>query len=335
MPQRSFLLAVALLGCAVTPLHPQAAATWKDPSPHAIRFVPVGDNVRLEVLDWGGTGNSIVLLAGGGDTAHVFDDFAPKLTAHNHVYGITRRGFGASAYEDATDVGERLGDDVLAVIDALKLDKPVFVGHSIAGAEMSWMASAHPERIRGLVFLEAGYSYAFDNGKGSPTSEMMKLKAPEAPPATGADLVNFSALQKYDERVNGVRFPEAELRAMRQTKADGSVGDWRIPPGGPMLMKLITRGQKYTKIPVPSLFIFANPHSQGTWVDLNNDASVRRLAKAYNDALAILTEKQEKAVEQGLPTARVITLHGANHFVFLSNETDVLQYISTFVERTR
>jgi pimeloyl-ACP methyl ester carboxylesterase len=50
--------------------------------------------VRLEVLDWGGTGRSLVLLAGGGDTAHIFDDFAPKLTGDFHVYGITRRGFG-------------------------------------------------------------------------------------------------------------------------------------------------------------------------------------------------------------------------------------------------
>jgi hypothetical protein len=66
-----------------------------DPSPHVTRFVSVDKDVRLEVLDWGGSGRPIVLLAGGGNTAHVFDDFAPKLRAHNHVYGITRRGFGA------------------------------------------------------------------------------------------------------------------------------------------------------------------------------------------------------------------------------------------------
>jgi hypothetical protein len=39
----------------------------------------VQEGVRLEVLDWGGSGRPLVLLAGGGDTAHVFDDFAPKL----------------------------------------------------------------------------------------------------------------------------------------------------------------------------------------------------------------------------------------------------------------
>jgi len=96
-------------------------------------------------------------------------------------------------------------------------------------------------------------------------------------------------------------------------------------------MKLVTGAPKYTKIPVPSLFIFSNPHGLGTWVDSSLDKAVRRSAKAYTDALAVLTEKQEKAVEQGLPTARFITLHGANHFVFLSNETDVLRDMSAFL----
>lgn len=72
----------------------QQSASWRDPSPHTVRFVTVEENVRLEVLDWGGAGRPVVLLAGGGNTAHVFDDLAPKLATDSHVYGITRRGFG-------------------------------------------------------------------------------------------------------------------------------------------------------------------------------------------------------------------------------------------------
>src|SRR5206468_12922996 len=51
------------------------AAPWHDPSPHTVRVVTVADGVRLEVLDWGGSGRPVVLIAGGGNTAHVFDDF--------------------------------------------------------------------------------------------------------------------------------------------------------------------------------------------------------------------------------------------------------------------
>src|SRR5690349_16209825 len=59
------LLALPLASC-----HAQA---WIDPSPHAVRFVEVEAGVRLEVLDWGGQGSPILLLAGHGDTGHIFD----------------------------------------------------------------------------------------------------------------------------------------------------------------------------------------------------------------------------------------------------------------------
>jgi non-heme chloroperoxidase len=332
--RREFLPAgIALMISFILPLHSQSGTRWKDPSPHAVRFVSVGDSVLLEVLDWGGSGRAVVLLAGGGDTAHVFDDFAPRLTTHNHVYGITRRGFGASGYADAENVGERLGEDVLAVIDALKLDRPILVGHSVAGAELSWMANRYPDRVAGVVYLEAGYSYAFDDGKGSSALDMMKLKAPQPPTPSAADLVSFEALQRYGERVNGFHLPEGELREERQTNSDGSVGNFRNPLGGAMLMKLLSVGQEYTRIPVPSLFVFANPHSLGTWVESSADASVRSDAKAYYVTLRAMTERQEKSVESGVPTAHVITIRNGNHFVFLSNETECLRPVQAFLSK--
>ena len=106
-----------------------------DTSSHRVRFVTVDadKNVRLEVLDWGGAGRPLVLLAGGGDTAHVFDDFATKLTPNFHVYAITRRGFGESGFSAEGYEAELLGKDVLTVIEILKLSRPVLAGHSLAG----------------------------------------------------------------------------------------------------------------------------------------------------------------------------------------------------------
>jgi len=73
----------------------QTNAAWRDPSPHHVRGITVDSSVRLEVLDWEGSGPPLVLL-GCYLSAHVYDDFAPKLTNQFHVYGITRRGIGAS-----------------------------------------------------------------------------------------------------------------------------------------------------------------------------------------------------------------------------------------------
>jgi pimeloyl-ACP methyl ester carboxylesterase len=73
------------------------AQSGVDTSTHTVQFVPVEKDVSLEVLDWGGTGRPLIFLAGNGDTAHSFDGFAPRFTSKNHVYGITRRGFGVSS----------------------------------------------------------------------------------------------------------------------------------------------------------------------------------------------------------------------------------------------
>src|SRR6266403_4526129 len=121
-----------LLISFMVPLHSQQPPPWKDPSPHIAQFVTVDKNVRLEVLDWGGSGRPLVLLAGGGNTAHIFDKFAPQLMDTYHVYGITRRGFGSSSAPVSGYSADRLGDDVLAVLDVLKLVRPVLAGHSIA-----------------------------------------------------------------------------------------------------------------------------------------------------------------------------------------------------------
>lgn len=79
------------------PITGQPASAYIDPSPHHAVMVRVEKNIQLEVLDWGGSGSPVVLLAGSGNTAHTYDDFAPKLARNYHVYGITRRGFGASS----------------------------------------------------------------------------------------------------------------------------------------------------------------------------------------------------------------------------------------------
>lgn len=221
------------------------------------------------------------------------------------------------------------------MLDTLKLKKPVLVGHSIAGEEMSWLANAHPDRLAGLVYLEAAYPYAFDNGKVPTMKQFQSLKAPQPLEPAGSDLANFPSLRQYYLRVLGFTYPEGELRQQRSSKPDGSVGAQRDFPGYAILMSAITDYKKYSTIPVPTLAIFANPHGQGRWVDTSSDPKVIEEAKAYSAALTPLTERQIKAFEQGVPKARVVQLSGAHHYIYLSNEADVLPEIKEFVRGLR
>lgn len=313
MLRRNYFCSPILLIALLAPLYSQQSVPWRDPSPHTVRFVTVEENVRLEVLDWGGTGRPVVLLAGGGRTAHVFDDFAPKLATDHHVYGITRRGFGASGFSASENPAERLRDDVLAVINALNLERPVLVGHSIAGAELSAVANSHPDRVAGLVYLEAGYPYAFDDGEG-PKMKEFQSSGPQPPPPHPADsdLASFSALQKWDAKMYGARKPEAELRQTWESDLLGRPRKERNFPGSQLFTAIMTSKKAYTRIPVPALIIFAIPHVP------------------ENTALDASKERQAKAIERGVPTARVVRLRGA-HFIFLSNEADVLREMRAFL----
>jgi non-heme chloroperoxidase len=131
-----------------------APAWWKT------QFVEVEPGVALEVLDFGGTGRPIVLLAGLGGLAHSYRAFAPKLIPYYHVYAVTRRGFGNSTWPRSGYSTRRLGEDIEVVINTLRLERPLLVGHSFAGAEMSSLAARYPEKACGLVYLDAGYDYA-------------------------------------------------------------------------------------------------------------------------------------------------------------------------------
>jgi len=150
----SICILALLLAFSSATLHGQACASWHDPSAHKVQFVTVRDGVRLEVLDWGGSGRPVVLLAGY-STAHVYDELAPKLTDSAHVYGITRRGLGNSSKPPGGYTARDSAEDVLQVLDALKLEKPILAGHSFGGQDLSVIGAMHPDRVGGLVYLDS------------------------------------------------------------------------------------------------------------------------------------------------------------------------------------
>ena len=100
------------------------------------------------------------------------------------------------------------------------------------------------------------------------------------------------------------------------------------PPGEvPIAAQAIFAGQqKYTDIRDPILAIFAVPHDLGP--AFKDDPTGRAAAEAIDAARA---GAQAKAFESGLPLARVVRLPNANHYVFQSNEADVLREMNAFL----
>jgi non-heme chloroperoxidase len=209
---------------AITP----ETATWRDPSPHHITFVTVDNGVELEVLDWGGKGRAVVLLAGY-QTAHEYDDIAPKLTAFCHVYGITRRGFGASSRPHSGYTAQRSAEDVLQVLATLKLDHPILAGHSFGGEDLATIGAEHPMIVAGLIFLDS----ADDPTLPSSAYGVVEVDSKRLPASMTtepqADNSSFQTFRESQLKAHGVMEPEAELRQRYPVNPDGSIGEDSTP----------------------------------------------------------------------------------------------------------
>lgn len=314
----------AVLGAG---LHAQDKA---GPPKHTVQFVNVEKDVNLEVVDWGGSGPPLVFLAALGADAHEFDWFAPKLTGKCHAYGITRRGFGASSSPSSGYTADRLGDDVLAVIDALRLSRPVLAGHSMAGEELSSVGSRHPEKVAGLIYIEAAYSYAYyDPSQGDLLIDSLELQRKLELLLPGKGRPDQKRLT--EELLQEVSRVEKDLLGRRkelQDQPDIPRPDAGFkPPVIPVpILGMLAGVQKYTDIRVPVLAIYADPHDFGD--EFKNDPA--GLAKAEADDRAKVGAIAD-AFERGVPSARVVRIPHASHYIFGSNEADVLREMNAFL----
>ena len=161
------------------------------------------------------------------------------------------------------------GDDIVAVLDTLRLSDPVLVGHSAAGAEMSAVSKYHPGRAAALVYLDAGGPFALYNPEhGDIDTDRMELQedlaqlakneyddativktladetryrrnlqdlrdeveGATAPSPSVADRVSIAAFQKYFVGYYGGIMPEDEIRQHYQITAEGAVGARIVRP---------------------------------------------------------------------------------------------------------
>ena len=298
------------------------AQSGADTSTHTIQFVTVDKDVKLEVLDWGGSGSPLIFLAGNGDTAHSFDSFAPKFTSQNHVYGITRRGFGASSKPTPANgnySADHLGDDVLAVMQALRIEHPVLVGHSVAGEELSSIGSRFPNKVSGLIYLDAAASWAFyDPAHPQVEIEMNGIrKRIEEIEAGGVD---------EQEKLRELEIAIARFETVLHQSNEDVKTMPPLPPRSPIQAALNFGAEKYTSIPVPVLAIFACPHD---WSHFFPNDPERRAARLAADTANCSAGAETFA--RGVPTARVVRIPNADHYVHRSNEAQVIDEMEKFL----
>jgi non-heme chloroperoxidase len=301
-------------------------AAWQDPSSHTVRFVTVSDGTRIEVLDWGGQGEPLVFIAGLEDAAHMFDDFAPRFTNAFHVIGVTRRGWGASSHPDTGYSIATLSNDVHAVIDTLHLTRVDLAGHSIAGQELTWLATHYPHEVDKLVYLDAGFDYH---------AHPVPSGYPEPPAPTAADSASPAAGLAYARRTSGVPYPEAAFRATEQIDSTGRDLGPMTPHS--FALKVVQAAEStppaFRQVHQPVLAIYERDTSLASVFPFMSPSDT--LGLRWLRMLQEWRRAQERELRATVPQATIVELHGAGHYVFLTQPDTVEHLMRPFLTATK
>lgn len=328
------LLGLAALLALAAPAAPAEAgrkpAACADNTPHTVRMVTVAPGVELEVIDWGGparSGKTMVLLTGLGDNAHVFDGFAYQFTDHFRVIGITRRGFLPSSQpRRGYDVATRAADDI-AVLDALQIRKATFVGHSLAGSELSQLGSAYPDRVDRLVYLDA-----------LDLSRRFRPDRPEPPGAqplfTPATLASLEAYQAASARYLSVREPNQAVCHNLEFDAKGGIVDATSPDWvTERLMAGVAANPPvdWSAIAAPRLGIFApyTIRARQAWYYYLPPAEKAEFDAAW-PAIVVWFRRTVRLFAEG-NEANTRMLPEAPHYVYITNEAEVVRWMRQFL----
>jgi pimeloyl-ACP methyl ester carboxylesterase len=298
-------------------------AACVDNTPHTEQFVTVAPDVKLEVVDWGGSGEAMVLLTGLRDNAHVYDGFAFQFTDYFHVIGITRRGYLPSNQpQSGYDLKTRVADDI-AVLDALGIDKAVLVGHSLAASELSAIGEKYKNRVDKLVYLDA---YDLSGRFNLP-------EPPGAPPPAPADAKSLWTYQAYQARINAIRELDPAVCPGVQFDADGALIGSTTPDSIPEKILADVNALPpvdWAAIKAPRFGFFAlyTLEDKTPWYPYLSTTEQKVFNKNWPGIVEFVTHDVR---EFSTGNSYVYIHPGAPHYVYINTEWEVVREMRRFL----
>jgi len=295
------------------------------------RFITRGPAARIEVLDWGGSGAPLVFLPGLGNTAHVYQDFAPRFTDQHRVVAITPRGFGASRPNDRGAPLDTVLADIAAVIDSLGLAPVTLVGHSLGGDLTTFFAARFGPRVARVVYLDG----ANDRRPGAQPPPNAGWPAP--PQMTAEDSASVQAFQAYVERTYGPRLPPADLLATHRFDRTGRLQGDITPDSVVRVLIGSMRPAPYDSVAVPALAVYPRPDAAR--YDMPYWNRLRGAPRADADSLTAWLVRASRAnidsVRAMLRSLEVVEIPTSGHLIFLLTPSETEAAMRTFLGRDR
>jgi 3-oxoadipate enol-lactonase len=119
------------------------------------------DGCPIHVEIEGPQGAPILMLSNSlGTTLHMWDPQFPRFTERFRVVRFDRRGHGRSGVPPGPYNMDRLGRDVLAIMDSLRIDRASWCGLSMGGMEGMWLGANAANRFERLVLANTSSYFA-------------------------------------------------------------------------------------------------------------------------------------------------------------------------------
>jgi pimeloyl-ACP methyl ester carboxylesterase len=275
------------------------------------------NGIRLHYLDWGGLRPVLILIHGGLDNAHIFDELAPAFSDCFRVIAYDLRGHGRSDAQGPFDTTTRT-EDLCGLMDSLGIAKAHLAGWSLGGNDITAMAGTHPERVDSIVYLEGAYDWA-----GPALADAFK-SVPIDFLAPSSAMTSLDAYLPYQKTIwlpavsDTSRF-EAYVRDLVVIQPDGTVRP-RMSNSvtQEVLRTTLTDRRDYTKVRSPALAIYAE-----TFFDVRN-GDPAQLAKNLVWELKYMAPFRAASIERvrrELPSVEIVKVPGTHKdFVFTSRE---------------
>ncbi|MFI7316923.1 3-oxoadipate enol-lactonase [Streptomyces venezuelae] len=184
--------------------------------------ITTGDGVRIAYRFDGDENKPVLLLSNSiGTDLHMWDGQVPALTEHFRLLRYDARGHGASGVPDGPYSLDRLGRDVVELLDSLGLRRVHVLGLSLGGIVAQWLGIHVPERVDRLVLSNTAAHLGPANQWDQPIAEL--LAAPDMQVTADRFLHNWfpaHMLRGDDEVVEGFR------RTLLATQREGVAGSW-------------------------------------------------------------------------------------------------------------
>jgi len=261
------------------------------------------NGLRFHFLDWGARGEPpMLLLHGGAQTAHSWDEVAPDLARDHHVLALDQRGHGDTDW--APEGRYRRDDfvaDIRAFLDDRGWERATLIALSLGGLNSIAFAATHPERIAGLVVVDVTPTISQTGGKAIAAQLQVR------------DFASFEEAVARAQAFNPLRSAENIRTRLRHALRQGADGRWsyKFDPGigsGGLEADFERLWEQVREIRCPTLLV--------------------RGAQS-----AILAREAAARFVRELPGSTVVEVPGAGHSVMGDNPSGFIGAVRPFLAR--